>query len=426
MCIIEDKDLNDCSGILMQVFAACRVHSCGVLGEGISMKTISDLKSKNSAYRSILRALISKYILALGLIILFETFVCNYLFFRNIGNDEIVYAIEDSADSGIIYNNLTVAEPGVLCVDSNEDVYIELDGLNVPGKDLYIDLEDILWIGESQETSADFLIKMTDESHHRFYNRGGIKTISALIEQTKYISLRSMGQMNDLRIEFKNVETGDFVYIDSIVVNRKRPLFFSLGRVFLFFILFLAAYHLRSGSRLYKSKYDMSIRWQRWVTCITVILILYICLQLSGYLTQAAGTGAACAETKANLGLLALQQGDVKTAENYIGQAGNANGLAETLGNLHLAQGNYALAEQDFNGVNSNSAALAQILNKNYAKAAQTLKNVKNADGMTDYLQAIVNARQGNADSAQSFLRSAIQKDASLKAYADNDLEFKK
>ena len=144
------------------------------------------------------------------------------------------------------------------------------------------------------------------------------------------------------------------------------------------------------------------------------------------YLAQAAGTGAACAETKANQGLLALQNGDVKAAENYIGQAGNANGLAETLGNLHLAQGNYALAEQDFNGVNSNSAALAQILNKNYAKAAQTLKNVKNADGMTDYLQAIVNARQGNADAAQSFLRSAIQKDASLKAYADNDLEFKK
>ena len=144
------------------------------------------------------------------------------------------------------------------------------------------------------------------------------------------------------------------------------------------------------------------------------------------YLAQASATGATCAETKANLGLLALQKGDVKAAENYLGQAGNAQGLAEVLGNLHLAQGNYALAEQDFNGVNSNSAALAQILNKNYAKVAQTLKNVEKADGMTDYLQAIVNARQGNNDAAQSFLRSAIQKDASLKAYADNDLEFKK
>jgi hypothetical protein len=144
------------------------------------------------------------------------------------------------------------------------------------------------------------------------------------------------------------------------------------------------------------------------------------------YLAQAVSNGSACSEAKANQGLLALQSGDVKAAENYIGQAGNANGLAEILGNLHLAQGNYALAEQDFNGVNSNSAALAQILNKNYAKAAQTLKNVEKADGMTDYLLAIVNSRQGNADAAQSFLRSAIQKDASLKAYADNDLEFKR
>ena len=148
--------------------------------------------------------------------------------------------------------------------------------------------------------------------------------------------------------------------------------------------------------------------------------------EAAAYLTQATNTGAACAEAKANLGLLALQRGDVKAAENYIGQAGNASGLAEALGNLHLAQGNYALAEQDFNGVNSNSAALAQILNKNYAKAAQTLKNVEKADGMTDYLQAIVSVRQGNTYAAEAFLRSAIQKDASLKAYADNDLEFKR
>ena len=142
------------------------------------------------------------------------------------------------------------------------------------------------------------------------------------------------------------------------------------------------------------------------------------------YLYQAAAAGK-CPEIKANQGLLALQKGDAKTAENLIGQAGNAQGLAETLGNLHLAQGNYTLAEQDFSGVNSNSAALAQILNKNYAKAQQTLKNVQKADGMTDYLQAIVAARQGNNDAAASFLRSALQKDPSLSQYAANDLELK-
>jgi len=142
------------------------------------------------------------------------------------------------------------------------------------------------------------------------------------------------------------------------------------------------------------------------------------------WLKQASSVNANGAETNANYGLLALMEGDTKTAEEYISKAAGAKGLAETIGNLHLAQGNYALAQQDFGYTRSNSAALAQILNKDYAKAAQTLSGIKNPDGMTDYLNAIVNARQGNNDIAASFLRSAIQKDPSLAQYAANDLEM--
>jgi tetratricopeptide (TPR) repeat protein len=131
-------------------------------------------------------------------------------------------------------------------------------------------------------------------------------------------------------------------------------------------------------------------------------------------------------ETSANLGLMALQQGDVQTAENLIAQSSGASGLAEALGNLHLAQGNYALAQQDFGYRPSNSAALAQLLNKDYARAQQTLKNIKNPDGITDYLAAIVQARQENYDAAASFLRSALQKNPGLKAYVDKDLELVK
>lgn len=131
-------------------------------------------------------------------------------------------------------------------------------------------------------------------------------------------------------------------------------------------------------------------------------------------------------ETSANLGLIALQEGDTQHAENLIAKSAGAYGLAEALGNLHLAQGNYALAQQDFGYRPSNSAALAQLLNKDYARAQQTLKNVKQPDAMTDYLAAIVQARQENYDAAASFLRSALQKDPSLKSYADKDLELKK
>jgi Flp pilus assembly protein TadD len=131
------------------------------------------------------------------------------------------------------------------------------------------------------------------------------------------------------------------------------------------------------------------------------------------------------AEVNANLGLLALLQGNIQAAEGFIGRAAHADNLAETLGNLHLAQGNYALAEHDFGNVCSNSAALAQLLNKNYAKAEQTLKSVKTPNGLTDYLRAVVSARQGNKEAAAGLLRSALQKDPSLQKYADNDLELK-
>lgn len=132
------------------------------------------------------------------------------------------------------------------------------------------------------------------------------------------------------------------------------------------------------------------------------------------------------AEANANLGLLALQQGDMLNAETYIAKASQANGLNEVLGNLHLAQGKYAQAEQDFGYKASNSAALAQILNKNYQQAATTLKNIKNADATTDYLRAILNARTGNTTEAAQALKQAIAKDPSLAAYAAKDLELVK
>ena len=140
------------------------------------------------------------------------------------------------------------------------------------------------------------------------------------------------------------------------------------------------------------------------------------------YLQKAQGVE----ESKANLGLLALKNGDVATAEQLIASAANANGLAEILGNLNLAKGNYAQAEQNFADTYSNSAALAQLMNKNYAAAATTLKYIKNPDAITAYLKALLNARMGNTIDASEALREAIQKDPSLASYAANDLELSK
>lgn len=147
--------------------------------------------------------------------------------------------------------------------------------------------------------------------------------------------------------------------------------------------------------------------------------------EAANWLQKSAAKGSVLPETNANLGLLALQQGNVQQAEQLIAKATGANGLNEVLGNLHLAQGLYAQAEQDFGKLPTNSAALAQILNKNYQAAAQTLASVKVADATTDYLKAILNARTGNNAAAAQALAAAVAKDPSFAAYAAKDLELK-
>lgn len=141
-------------------------------------------------------------------------------------------------------------------------------------------------------------------------------------------------------------------------------------------------------------------------------------------LAQAITKSNNAAEANATLGLIALKNGNVAEAENLIAKAADANALNEALGYLSIAKGNYAQAEEYFKDSYNNSAALAQLLNKNYAAAKATLNNIKNPNGLTSYLHAIVSARQGNKYAANSYLKEALQKDPSLKAYAENDLEF--
>ncbi len=141
-------------------------------------------------------------------------------------------------------------------------------------------------------------------------------------------------------------------------------------------------------------------------------------------LAQALRINAQLPEAKANQALLALQSGDVKAADLYIASANGANGLSEVLGNLNLAKGNFAQAEQDFANSYSNSAALAQILNKHYAAAEATLKQVRPEDAVTHYLRAITFTHQGNTTDAREALNKATSQDERLARYAETDLEL--
>lgn len=144
----------------------------------------------------------------------------------------------------------------------------------------------------------------------------------------------------------------------------------------------------------------------------------------ASYLAKALALDANSAESNANKGLMSLAAGNMAEAEAAIAKGATSETTAYAQGVLSLAKGNYAQAQQLFGDKKTNSAALAQLLAKDYDAASKTLDKVENADAITDYLHAIVAARRGNKFAATSYLKEALKKDPSLKAYADNDLEL--
>lgn len=144
----------------------------------------------------------------------------------------------------------------------------------------------------------------------------------------------------------------------------------------------------------------------------------------ASYLAKALALDANSAESNANKGLMSLAAGNMAEAEAAIAKGATSETTAYAQGVLSLAKGNYAQAQKLFGDKKTNSAALAQLLAKDYDAASKTLDKVENADAITDYLHAIVAARRGNKFAASSYLKEALKKDPSLKAYADNDLEL--
>ena len=106
------------------------------------------------------------------------------------------------------------------------------------------------------------------------------------------------------------------------------------------------------------------------------------------YFKQALSKNASSAEANTNMGLCELVKGNVANAETYLSKSTGANTANEALGNLYIKQGQYDRAVNAFGDTKTNSAALAQILAKDYNKAKNTLNAVKNPDAYTDYLMA--------------------------------------
>ncbi|MFN8255357.1 MAG: hypothetical protein U0W24_06685 [Bacteroidales bacterium] len=130
-----------------------------------------------------------------------------------------------------------------------------------------------------------------------------------------------------------------------------------------------------------------------------------------------------------NLGSIAFLEGDLAKAEKFYADAKAAGcqspNLGYSLGVINIIKGQYPEAIQNFGSENSFNKALAQTLNKQNAESESTLNAMgQNNSGWFYYLKAIVAAKQAKDDATFENLRTAVGKNAEIKAYAKGDVEF--
>lgn len=130
--------------------------------------------------------------------------------------------------------------------------------------------------------------------------------------------------------------------------------------------------------------------------------------------------------TKLNRGLIALYHGDKEKAQDMISAAINTPELGQALAYLYLKQGEYMKAETAFGETVSNNAAVAQLLNGNYAKALRTLQKITTPSATTELIRAIIAARTNDNNGVIAALKSAIALDGSVAYQIADNLEFAK
>ena len=122
------------------------------------------------------------------------------------------------------------------------------------------------------------------------------------------------------------------------------------------------------------------------------------------------------ADLKTAEGVIALRNGDLAAAQKAFAAAGDTENQAV----VDILNGNCAKAAAALKGTNSFNEALADVLTGNLSAASAALKcNCPKSE----YLRAIIAARQGNKAEVAAHLAKASECEA-LKARAEKDIEF--
>ena len=122
------------------------------------------------------------------------------------------------------------------------------------------------------------------------------------------------------------------------------------------------------------------------------------------------------------LGVVELQRGDRKAAEEWFRKSGTADAKAN-LGLLQLLDGNYDAAAKQLAGTKGVNGAIASLL---AGRIDEAESRVTCKCAHADYVRAIIAARRGDAAGVKTHLANVEAKDKRLYEQSKKDVEFAK
>mgnify|MGYP003309209996 CR=1 FL=1 len=177
----------------------------------------------------------------LSLILLVETFVCNYKHFLKMDGETVTYEMKDMRKYGFQYN---ISNDCYIVTEDSQ--VLEIVDINQEITTVYLDfthLDETVY-----ETKAT--IYYTDETRLTYASGSKPLKIIPEYENSKYLQEDFFGKTNKFRFQF-SLKKGDKVKINCVTFNKKIPFNFSfirvaaMGVITLGIYLFVMAFHYK-------------------------------------------------------------------------------------------------------------------------------------------------------------------------------------
>ncbi len=204
---------------------------------------------------------IAPTVLFLAVALICEIFCFNFESFRSKTYPEITdYTI--TCSSGVSEQN------GSYEFRSSSD-YISITDFSAPVENIYI---------KTNTTRHTVRFFVSDAANENRYHAGD-RTISRYSEQTSYIKTNFTGAATEIKIYIPDIENR-IVTLSDIRLNCRRPVFFSIFRPLVCFLVLMFVYFVIIKKHLWQKKYDPENKKQSnftmFIACVLALLFLVI------------------------------------------------------------------------------------------------------------------------------------------------------